>query len=168
MPYKKATLVNGLSQFNSWSIKTKTRCEKITQRYIYIKIFWLTIFMYNVKHQTTYPNHTTNATQQFECTIQITLLYACTGCPRMFYTVFQKNIKNIKSTMSPIIILVIECLICALPTVKISFFHCDVTWYLWKLTNNQNAISAQKVNSLKHYTNKQGRWIHHFLERKAH
>ena len=39
---------------------------------------------------------------------------------------------------------------------------------LWKLTNNQNAISAQKVNSLKHYINKQGRWIHHFLERKAH
>ena len=37
-----------------------------------------------------------------------------------------------------------------------------------KMMNNQNAISAQKVNSLKHYTNKQGRWIHHFLERKAH
>ena len=35
------------------------------------------------------------------------------------------------------------------------FIHCDVTWYRWKLTNNQNAISAQKVNSLKHYTNKQ-------------
>ena len=46
-----------------------------------------------------------------------------TGCPRMFYTVFQKNIKNIKSTMSLIIILVIECLICALPTVKISFTY---------------------------------------------
>ena len=36
-----------------------------------------------------------------------------------------------------------------------------------ELTNNQSAISAQKVNSLKHYTNKQGRWIHHFLERKS-
>ena len=46
-----------------------------------------------------------------------------TGCPRMFYTVFQKNIKNIKSTMSLIIILVIECLICALPTVRISFTY---------------------------------------------
>ena len=45
------------------------------------------------------------------------------GCPRMFYTVFQKNIKNIKSIMSLIIILVIECLICALPTVKISFTY---------------------------------------------
>ena len=47
----------------------------------------------------------------------------CTGCPRMFYTVFQKNIKNIKSTMSLIIILGIECLICALPTMKISFTY---------------------------------------------
>ena len=28
------------------------------------------------------------------------------------------------------------------------FIHCNVTWYLWKLTNNQNAISARKVNSL--------------------
>ena len=46
-----------------------------------------------------------------------------TGCPRMFYTVFQKNIKNIKPTMSLFIILVIECLICALPTVKISFTY---------------------------------------------
>ena len=36
------------------------------------------------------------------------------------------------------------------------FIHCDVTWYLWKLTNNQNAISMQKVKYLKHYTNKQG------------
>ena len=42
-----------------------------------------------------------------------------TGCPRMFYTVFQKNIKNIKSTVSLIVILLIECLICALPPVKI-------------------------------------------------
>ena len=41
----------------------------------------------------------------------------------MFYTVFQKNIKNIKSKMSLIIILVIECLIYALPTVKISFIY---------------------------------------------
>ena len=41
----------------------------------------------------------------------------------MFYTVFQKNIKNIKSTMSLIIILVMECLICALITVKISFSY---------------------------------------------
>ena len=45
----------------------------------------------------------------------------------MFYTVFQKNIKNIKSTKSLIIILVIECLICALIcallTVKISFTY---------------------------------------------
>ena len=52
--------------------------------------------------------------------------------------------------MSLIIILVIECLIWTLPTVKISFhifIHCDVTWYLWKLTNNQNAISAQEANS---------------------
>ena len=46
-----------------------------------------------------------------------------TGCPRMFYTVFQKNIKNIESTISLIIILVIEYLICALPTVKISFTY---------------------------------------------
>ena len=48
-----------------------------------------------------------------------------TGCPRMFshYTVFHKNIKNIKSTMSLTIILVIECLICTLPTVKISFTY---------------------------------------------
>ena len=46
------------------------------------------------------------------------------------------------------------------------FIHCHVTWYLWKLTNNQNAISAQKVNSLKHYTNKEGRWIHHFSREK--
>ena len=41
----------------------------------------------------------------------------------MFYTVFQKNIKNIKSTMSLITILVIECLIYALTTVKISFTY---------------------------------------------
>ena len=41
----------------------------------------------------------------------------------MIYTVFQKNIENIKLTMSLIIILVIECLICALPTVKISFTY---------------------------------------------
>ena len=44
-------------------------------------------------------------------------------------------------------------------------------WHdLWKLTNNQNAISVQKVNSLKHYTNKQERWVqvHHFLEIKTH
>ena len=41
----------------------------------------------------------------------------------MFYTVFQKSIKNIKSAMSLIIILVIECLICALSTVKISFTY---------------------------------------------
>ena len=41
----------------------------------------------------------------------------------MFYTVFQKNIKNIKSTVSLNIILVIQCLICALPTVKISFTY---------------------------------------------
>ena len=46
-----------------------------------------------------------------------------TGCPRMFYTVFQKNTKNIESTMSLIIIPVIECLICVLPTVKISFTY---------------------------------------------
>ena len=46
------------------------------------------------------------------------------------------------------------------------FIHCDVTWYLWKLTNNQNAISVQKVNSLKHYTNKQGRWIIIFSREK--
>ena len=51
------------------------------------------------------------------------LYFLHTGCPRMFYTVFQKNIKNIKSTMSLIIILVIECLICALPTVNISFTY---------------------------------------------
>ena len=47
----------------------------------------------------------------------------CTGCPRMFYTVFQKNIKNIKSIMSLIIILIIEYLICALPTVNILFTY---------------------------------------------
>ena len=41
----------------------------------------------------------------------------------MFYTVFQKNITNIKSTMSLIIKLVIECLIYALTTVKISFAY---------------------------------------------
>ena len=46
-----------------------------------------------------------------------------TGCPRMFYTVFQKNIKNITSTMSLIMIHEIECLIYALTTVKISFTH---------------------------------------------
>ena len=34
--------------------------------------------------------------------------------------------------------------------------------------NNQNAILAQKVNSLKHYTNKQGRLIHHFFSREKH
>ena len=45
------------------------------------------------------------------------------GCPRMIYTVFQKNIKNVKSTMSLIIILVIECLVFALHTVKISFTY---------------------------------------------
>ena len=44
------------------------------------------------------------------------------------YTVFQKNIK---STMSLIIILLTECLICALPAVKISFtcvypLRCDM------------------------------------------
>ena len=67
----------------------------------------------------------------------------------MFYTVFQKNIKNIKSTMSLIMIVVIEFLICDLPTVKISFTYlyplrCDMVSL--KLTNNQNANSAQKVN----------------------
>ena len=41
----------------------------------------------------------------------------------MFFTGFQKNIKNIKSTMSLIMILVTECLICALPTVKILFTY---------------------------------------------
>ena len=41
----------------------------------------------------------------------------------MFYTVFQKNIENIKSTMSLIIILEMECLVCALPTVKMSFTY---------------------------------------------
>ena len=41
----------------------------------------------------------------------------------MFYTVFQKNIRNIKLTMSLIIILVIECLTCALSTVKILFTY---------------------------------------------
>ena len=46
-----------------------------------------------------------------------------TGCPRMSYTVFQKNIENIKSTMSLIIILEIECLIGALSTVKIQFTY---------------------------------------------
>ena len=95
-----------------------------------------------------------------------------TGCPRMFYTVFQKNIKNIKSTTSLIITLVIECLWYVLFLLwKFHlhiFIHCDATWYLWKLTNNQHAISAQKVNSLKHYTNKQGHWIRHFLKKKAH
>ena len=54
----------------------------------------------------------------------------CTGCPRMFYTVFQKNIKNIKSTVSLIIIAVIECLICALPTVKISLTYLYPLRYL--------------------------------------
>ena len=49
----------------------------------------------------------------------------------MFYTVFQKNIKNIKSTMNLIIILVIDCLICVLPSMKISFpylyqLRCDM------------------------------------------
>ena len=46
-----------------------------------------------------------------------------TGCPRMIYTVFQKHIKNIKSTMSPIIKVEIECLICVLSTVKLSFAY---------------------------------------------
>ena len=63
--------------------------------------------------------------------ISLTHKNTTTGCPRMFYTVFQKNIKNIKSTMSLIIILVIDCLICAPPTVKISFtflypLRCDM------------------------------------------
>ena len=52
------------------------------------------------------------------------------------------------------------------------FDICSLSIAMWhgifELTNNQNAISVHKVNSLKHYTNKQGRWIHHFLERKAH
>ena len=55
--------------------------------------------------------------------LYLTVKLSYTGCPRMFYTVFQKNIKNVKSTMSFIVILVIECLICALPTVKISFTY---------------------------------------------
>ena len=60
----------------------------------------------------------------FSSVLFISFSLGCyTGCPRMFYTVFQKTIKNIKSTMSLIIILVIECLICALPTVKISFTY---------------------------------------------
>ena len=41
----------------------------------------------------------------------------------MFYTVFQKNFKIIKSTQSLFIILVIDCLICALFTVQISFTY---------------------------------------------
>ena len=53
----------------------------------------------------------------------IMMLRCITECPRMFYTVFQKNIKNVKSTKSLIIILVIECLICILPTVKILFTY---------------------------------------------
>ena len=55
----------------------------------------------------------------------------CTGCPRMFYTVFQKNIKNIKSIISLIIILVIECLICALPTAKI-FIYISLSIAIWQ------------------------------------
>ena len=55
--------------------------------------------------------------------LYIPIISKATGCPRMFYTVFQKNIKNIKSTTSLILILVIECLICALNTVKISFTY---------------------------------------------
>ena len=62
----------------------------------------------------------------------------------MFYTVFQKNIKNIKSTISLIIIPVVECLIYALPTVKISFTYlyplrCDMASLKisLKLTNNK-------------------------------
>ena len=50
-------------------------------------------------------------------------LILITGCPRMINTVFQKNVKNIKSTMSLIIILVIQWLTFALPTVKISFTY---------------------------------------------
>ena len=46
-----------------------------------------------------------------------------TGCPRMFYTVFQENIKIIKSIVSLIIMLVIESLISALTTVEISFTY---------------------------------------------
>ena len=53
------------------------------------------------------------------------LLHNHTGCPRMIYTVFQKNIKNTKSMMSPILILLIKCLICVLHTVKISFTYLD-------------------------------------------
>ena len=61
----------------------------------------------------------------------------------MFYTVFQKNIKNIKSTMSLGIILAIECLICVLPTVKISFTYlyplrCDIVSFKnWRITKMQ-------------------------------
>ena len=48
-----------------------------------------------------------------------------------------------------------------------NFIHISLSIAMWHgifktLTNNQNAISAQKVDSLKHYTNKQGRWICHF------
>ena len=70
----------------------------------------------------------------------------------------QKNIINIKSTLSLIIILVMECLVCVLHNVKNSSI------YLYPLRcgmvtleiDNQNATSAQMVNFLKHYTNIQG------------
>ena len=68
-----------------------------------------------------------------------------TGCPRMLYTVCQKNIKNIQSTMSLIMILVIECLICALPTVKISFT------YLYPLRCNIMSLKCLKIDETKCY-----------------
>ena len=88
----------------------------------------------------------------------------------MFYHVFQKNIKNINSKMSLIMILVIEYLICALLAMKISYTYLYPLRYdmvSLKLTNNQNAISAQKVNSLKHYTNKPGAWNSSFSREKS-
>ena len=66
------------------------------------------------------------------------LILSHTGCPRMLYTVFQKNTKNIKPTMSLIIILVIECLICVLPTVKMSFT------YLYPLRCDMASLTIDK------------------------
>ena len=55
--------------------------------------------------------------------VVINLYIELQGVQECSIPVFQKNIKNIKSTMSLIIILLIECLIYALPTVKISFIY---------------------------------------------
>ena len=86
----------------------------------------------------------------------------------VLHRVSEKNIKNIESTMSLFIILVIKCLICALPEHFIYISLSTAMWHgifkNWRIT--KNVILAQKVNSLKHYTNKQGPWIPIFSREK--